>query len=139
MSGAGVEALLDTDSVLALAPGLDRAKVTEWVTDVVSRAITEAPCLTDPELPYGYRMSVRGLLRAAVLRRAAQEGMADGIKTRQETAGPFGLMETVDTTDARTGILWPSEIKTLQEWCRRWAEECGRVRRGGRAGSVRIL
>lgn len=92
--------------------GLTSGQVIE---DAEAMAVLAAPCLgdaaLDPPLTSAQRAAVRAILRGAIMR-----WNDAGSGARQSTStGPFS--ETIDTTVARRGMFWPSEITNLQNIC----------------------
>lgn len=112
MTGDTLPALLTRDDLAPFAV-IDPAKADEMIADAVSQAVIVAPCLGDAAtLTVVQATAVKAILRAAVLR--WDEGGAGVAQT--QAAGPFSL--TLDTTKARRGVFWPSEITALQAVCR---------------------
>lgn len=110
------------------AVGLSEALANDMIEDVEAEALSAASCVFDPEFPY--MAAAKSILRSAVLR-WANAGSA-GVKTKQETAGSFTEMTTWDNTHAATrsaGRLWTSEVRKLQDLCRKWKSEGTRGRK----------
>lgn len=110
------------------ADGLTESRANDMIADVEAEAVSSAPCLSDPAFPH--LPAAKSILRGAVLR-WANAGSA-GVKTRQETAGSFTEMTTWDNTHAATrsaGRLWTSEVRKLQDLCRKWKSEGARGRK----------
>lgn len=110
--------LLTVADLLPFRPDIDQAKAGELIVDVVALARAAAPCIDDVMFPY--KDAVKAILRQAVLRRDAQGTGA--VTTLQETAGPLGMTQTIDTTQTAAGgaILWPSEIARIKDFCTQW-------------------
>jgi hypothetical protein len=91
---------------------IDPAKAELMIEDAESLAVLAAPCLGSPDdLTDRQRSAVRALLRGAIIRwNEAGSGLRQSV-----TTGPFG--ETLDTTQQRRGMYWPSEITSLQGIC----------------------
>ncbi|MGC4964244.1 hypothetical protein [Gordonia sp. DT101] len=81
------------------------------VVDVTAAAVAVAPCLAEPALPENLAAAAKAHMRGAVLR--WYEANSGAVQT--QSAGPFS--ETIDTSVRRGGLLWPSEIKLLQDIC----------------------
>jgi hypothetical protein len=85
----------------------------QMIEDAEGLAILAAPCLgtTPTTLTDAQIVGVKAILRGAIMRwNDAGSGARSSV-----TTGPFS--ETIDTTVARRGMFWPSEITTLQSIC----------------------
>ena len=86
-------------------------RLAAMIEDAEALAMKIAPCLADPVHP-GIIAAAKAIIRGAILR---WHDAGSGAVT-QQTSGPFS--QTVDTTIARRGMFWPSEITDLQALCR---------------------
>ncbi|AHH22101.1 hypothetical protein NONO_c73450 [Nocardia nova SH22a] len=88
------------------------AKATAMIEDAEAMAKLSAPCLKDlDKLTDDQKAAAKAILRGALLRWAnAGNG---GVVTR--TA--LGYSETIDTSNPRRNLFWPSEISQLQDIC----------------------
>ena len=94
---------------------IDSAKAEAMIEDAEAQAMLVAPCLGDPDLDPALTAiqvaAVKSILRGAILRwNDAGSGVRQSV-----TTGPFG--ETIDTTQQRKGMFWPSELTNLQAVC----------------------
>lgn len=108
--------LLTVEDVRPLAPeGTTDDALQIYIDDVVADAMSEAPCIADPE--FVHTAALKGLLRQAVLRWAK---LGEGQKTSHSiTAGSFSLQEGFATPAANSaGRLLPREISKLRQWCK---------------------
>lgn len=105
-------AILSVEDVQPFVEGVTESKLAAMVADVSAMATVAAPCLLDPGLPEPLANAARATLRAAVIRWADSDSGV--VQTVQ--AGPFS--QTLDTSQRRSGLLWPSEIRALQDVCR---------------------
>lgn len=106
---------------------IDEAKATEMIADAEAMAILAAPCLPDLlTAPEGETdadaarrqaklAALKAILRGAILR--WNEAGTGALSARQDTFGPFGQSETLDTRQTRRVMFWPSEIEQLQKLC----------------------
>ena len=110
--------MLVTRGDLSPFRAIDQAKADAMIEAATAQAVIAAPCL-DSELDEAQRAATKAILVAAIVR---WDEAGTGAKTTvSETAGPFARSETLDTTGARRGLFWPSEIKALQAICKRSA------------------
>ncbi|ASN67442.1 hypothetical protein 7S11_4 [uncultured Caudovirales phage] len=91
------------------APGIDPAKAEAMIEDALALATQIAPCIVDVD--FKHPGAAKAIMRGAILR--WNEGGTGAIT--QQSAGPF--QQTVDTTNARRSLFWPSEIAALQKLC----------------------
>jgi hypothetical protein len=124
----GIPDLITIDDLAPFASIAD-AKAAAMIEDAVTQALTVAPCLAEPLSPVQLG-AVKGVLRAAILR--WDEAGAGGKTTRMRSAGVFQESETLDTTNERRGIFWPSEIRALQAICKERPKPYGIDMGGGR-------
>lgn len=96
-------------SDLAAFATIDEAKALAMIEDAESMALLAAPCIVEPE--FLGQAAVRAILRTAILR---WNDSGSGAIT-QQTVGPYS--QTIDTTNIRRGLLWPSEIDQLRNLC----------------------
>lgn len=112
---------LDPVDVAGFVPGEDADNLAVMCADVSALAQASAPCLRDGDgLPEHTVAAALAIMRGAVIRWSE----ADSGAVQQQTLGPFS--QTIDTTTRRGGLLWPSEIQTLQQLCRDADAESGR-------------
>lgn len=98
-----------TPADLAPFATIDQSKAEAMIEDAESMAVLAAPCILDPEfLGFGV---VKAILRTAILR---WNDSGSGAVT-QTVAGSFS--QTIDTTNIRRGLFWPSEIDQLRNLC----------------------
>lgn len=92
---------------------ISREKAVELIADAEALAFTVAPCLVDPDVDLSapQAAAVKAVLRSAVLR---WNEAGSGAKV-SETAGPFSI--TMDNSQTRRSLFWPSEIEQLQTVC----------------------
>lgn len=105
-------------SVADLAPfaTIPAGKAHAMIEHATAQAVTVAPCLAG-DLTYVQQVAVRSVLVAAILR---WDETGTGAKTTsQVAAGPFQQSETIDNTQQRRGVFWPSEIRSLQAVCKK--------------------
>lgn len=103
---------LTTDDLAPFAD-IDAAKAAAMIEDAEAIAVLAAPCISSTEFA-GDAVKVSALkavLRGAILR---WHDSGSGAVT-QQGAGPF--QQTVDTTQVRRGMFWPSEIEQLRNLC----------------------
>lgn len=100
----------DTD--LAPFATIESAKAAAMIEDAEAMAIEAAPCIADPTFTAQKRKTVKAILRGAILR---WNEAGTGAKTAR--AG-LGYSETIDTTNPRKGMFWPSEIDQLRNLCK---------------------
>lgn len=96
---------------------IDTAKANAMIEDAIAQALTVAPCLTSTDLTYVQQIAVRGILRTAILR-WDEAGTGAKVTRSQSSGGLFTQSETLDTTQERRGVFWPSEIRALQAICK---------------------
>lgn len=95
----------DTGSTLGL-------RLDDMVEDAEALAVLAAPCLATPgDLTVGQRKAVKAILRGAIMR------WSDVGTGAVQTDSSGTLSTTTDTTAARRGMFWPSEIADLQKIC----------------------
>lgn len=112
---------LDPADVAGFVPGEDADNLAVMCADVSALAQASAPCLRDDEdLPEHTVAAALAIMRGAVIRWSD----ADSGAVQQQTLGPFS--QTVDTSMRKGGLLWPSEIRQLQQLCRDAESESGR-------------
>ena len=92
------------------------AKAEAMIDDATGQALTVAPCLAEDLTPV-QRKAVKGILRTAILR--WNDAGSGGKVSSQLSAGPFQQSDTIDTTQQRRGVFYPSEIRALQAICKR--------------------
>ncbi len=93
----------------------------DMIDDVSSTALALAPCLADDDLSEVHAKAAIAVLRGAVLR-WVEYRTGEAVTTQ---AGPFS--ETVASPERRRGdLLWPTEIRQLQEICGRHQGESRR-------------
>ena len=96
-------------SDLAPFATIDATKAAAMIEDAEAMAVLAAPCITDPE--FVNTGAVKAILRTAILR---WNDAGSGAVT-QQTVGPYS--QTIDTTNIRRGLFWPSEIDQLRNLC----------------------
>lgn len=80
---------LKVTDVQPLAPDVEEAVLNIYIEDVEADALSEAPCIADPDFPH--KEALKGLLRQAVLRWAK---LGEGQRTSYSaTAGSFNVQE----------------------------------------------
>jgi hypothetical protein len=87
--------------------------VDQMIEDAEGLALLAAPCLgtTPSTLTPVQLAAVKAVLRGAIMR---WNDVGSGAR-QSITTGPFS--ESIDTTVARRGMYWPSEITSLQSIC----------------------
>lgn len=100
---------ITVDDLLPFAPDIDEAKAAAMIEDALALAAVIAPCILDPE--FENPGAAKAILRGAVLR---WNDSGSGAIVSQ-AAGPFS--QTVDTSNPRKSLFWPSEIEQLQKLC----------------------
>ncbi|MBF6133506.1 hypothetical protein IU501_10895 [Nocardia otitidiscaviarum] len=98
-----------TTADLAPFATIDQTKAEAMIADAEALAVEAAPCIAEAE--FTKQAAVKAILRGALLRWNDQ---GTGTVT-STTAGPFG--RTVDTSQPRRRLFWPSEIEDLQKLC----------------------
>ncbi|MGW4124763.1 hypothetical protein [Nocardia sp. NPDC004711] len=88
------------------------AQAEAMIDDAEAMAALAAPCITAADFPDVKKAAVKAILRAAILRWA--EAGSGAVTTK--TAGPFG--QTIDTSQPRRSLFWPSEVNNLQSLCK---------------------
>ena len=113
----------DISPLLDEQPPAGRLEI--FIEDVAADAIRVAPCLSDldrlvpdPVALERVQGQVRAVLRAAVLRRVEANSAGSTVVTRTQTVGPWSESEQAAQTQQAKGLLWPSEISSLQGICR---------------------
>lgn len=89
---------------------IEEAKALAMIEDAEAMAAEAAPCITGDD--FAKQAAVKAILRAAILR---WNDAGAGAKTSRSA---LGYAETIDTTNPRKGLFWPSEIEQLQKLCR---------------------
>ncbi|MGX6513026.1 hypothetical protein [Rhodococcus sp. SJ-2] len=97
------------DDLRPFTPTIDEAKALAMIDDALALAVVVAPCILDDT--FEHPGAAKAILRGAILR---WNDAGNGAIVSQ-AAGPFS--QTVDTSQPRRGLFWPSEIKQLQELC----------------------
>lgn len=100
---------ITVDDLLPFAPNIDEAKAEAMIEDALALAAVVAPCILDPA--FENPGAAKAILRGAVLR--WNESGSGAIVS--QAAGPFS--QTVDTSNPRKSLFWPSEIEQLQKLC----------------------
>jgi hypothetical protein len=100
---------LTIDDLTPFAPTIDEAKAEAMIEDALATAGMIAPCLLEDT--FTHTAAARAIIRGAVIR---WHEAGSGAITSQ-AVGPFS--QTVDTSQVRRGMYWPSEIKQLQDLC----------------------
>lgn len=106
---------LKVTDVQPLAPDVEEAVLNIYIEDVEADALSEAPCIADPDFPH--KEALKGLLRQAVLRWAK---LGEGQRTSYSaTAGSFNVQEGFSAPPrSGAGRLLPREIGRLKKWCK---------------------
>lgn len=99
-----------TPEDLAPFADIDEAKALAMIEDAEAMAVLAAPCIAESSDP-AVLAAVKAILRTAILR---WNDSGSGAVT-QQTAGPFS--QTIDTTNIRRGLFWPSEVDQLRNLC----------------------
>jgi hypothetical protein len=87
-------------------------KAVAMIEDAEAMAKLSAPCLRSlADLTDDQKAAAKAVLRGALLRWA--ESGNGGVTTK--TAGPYS--QTIDTSNPRRNLFWPSEISQLQDIC----------------------
>lgn len=100
---------ITVDDLLPFAPNIDEGKAEAMIEDALALAARVAPCILDPT--FEHEGAARAILRGAILR---WNDSGSGAVVSQ-AAGPFS--QTIDTSQVRRSMFWPSEITDLQELC----------------------
>lgn len=100
---------LTIDDLTPFAPTIDEGRAQAMIEDALALAAIVAPCTLEDT--FTHTAAARAIIRGAILR---WNDAGSGAITSQ-TVGPFS--QTVDTSQVRRGMFWPSEIKQLQELC----------------------
>jgi len=91
---------------------IEESKALDMIEDAEAMAWLSAPCLSDLDaLTAKQKAATKAILRSAIVRWAEA---GSGAKTSRSA---LGYAETIDTTNPRKGLFWPSEIKQLQDIC----------------------
>ncbi|MCL2470658.1 MAG: hypothetical protein FWF25_02805 [Propionibacteriaceae bacterium] len=113
--------ILVPDDLTALNPDLPVDQALVMITDAQAQATLVAPCLADESgLSDAQLAQAKSVLRGIVLRWAAAGPAANVVTTSSMlTGGPYTKQEseTVDNTQRRKGLFWPSEVEMLQRIC----------------------
>ncbi|MGW4090044.1 hypothetical protein [Nocardia sp. NPDC004750] len=99
-------------SDLAPFATIDSAKATAMIADAEAMAKVAAPCITADDFSDDKKAVVKAVLRGAILR---WNDTGSGAKTSRTA---LGYSETIDTTNPRKSLFWPSEIEQLQSLCK---------------------
>lgn len=102
------------------------------IEDATAQALVAAPCLAGANLTTIQVVAARSVLRAAILR--WHDAGLGARTTLQRSAGIFQESTTLDTSNARKGVFWPSEIRSLQEVCKDLSRPYTIDMSGGAAG-----
>lgn len=102
---------LNIDDLLPFAPNIDQARAEAMIQDALALAAIVAPCILEDTFPH--TGAARAIIRGAILR---WNDTGAGAVT-QLSAGSF--QQTIDTSQVRRGMFWPSEVKQLVELCGR--------------------
>ncbi|MFV8245668.1 hypothetical protein [Mycolicibacterium peregrinum] len=101
--------MITLDDLLPFAPDIDPARAAAMIADALALARSVAPCLDEPEFPYGD--AAKAILRGAILRwNDSGDGAAVALQADVFSA-------THDTRLARRTVFWPSEIRELSGLC----------------------
>ncbi|MCL1922787.1 MAG: hypothetical protein FWG15_02810 [Propionibacteriaceae bacterium] len=110
--------VLTPNDLRPLIPDLDEEATRIRIDDALAEASLVAPCLEDlSKLSPTQLRQLKAVLRAVVLRWTAA-GAAGNVTTQSGTAGPYHESVTVDNTQERRGMFWPSEITMLEAICK---------------------
>lgn len=101
---------LTVDDLLPFAPSIDEAKASAMIEDALALAGEVAPCILEDS--FAKSAAAKAILRGAVLR---WNDSGSGAIVSQ-AAGPFS--QTIDTSQVRRAMFWPTEITDLQRLCR---------------------
>lgn len=97
---------------LAAFATIAEPKATAMIEDAEAMAKLSAPCLrTVADLTDDQKAATKAILRGALLR---WDGSGNGAVT---TRAALGYSETIDTSNPRRNLFWPSEISQLQDIC----------------------
>lgn len=108
--------VLIVDDIRAIDPDIPEAKAQALIDGAIAQAMLVAPCLAqEDDLTQLQIAQFKSVLTAVVLRWNDQGAAA--VVTVSETAGPYTHQQTVDNTQARRGLFWPSELDLLQQIC----------------------
>ncbi|MBF6363207.1 hypothetical protein IU447_24120 [Nocardia farcinica] len=91
---------------------IDAAKAAAMIADAEAMATNAAPCISEADFPAAKKAVVKAILRAAILR---WNDTGSGAKTSMSA---LAFSQTIDTTNPRKGLFWPSEIEQLQNLCK---------------------
>lgn len=94
---------------------IDPAKAEAMIEDAEGLALAHAPGIAATGFPH--RAAVKAILREAILRR--HDAGSGAIVSQTETRGSMSLSQTIDTSQPRKPILWPSDIKLLKDLCKK--------------------
>ncbi|MDV6291503.1 hypothetical protein [Rhodococcus aetherivorans] len=100
---------LTVDDLIPFTPDIDPGKATAMIDDALALAAVVAPCILEDT--FTAAGAAKAIIRGAVLR--WHDAGAGAIVS--QSAGPFA--QTIDTSTARRGMFWPSEITQLQKLC----------------------
>ena len=92
---------------------IDRSKAQAMIDDALARALLVAPCIVTDD--FTHAAAAKAIIRGAVLR--WNDAGSGALTQRQQTAGPFGLGETIDTRTDRRGMFLVSELDDLRALC----------------------
>ncbi|QIS08213.1 hypothetical protein [Nocardia arthritidis] len=105
----GIPIQFDTD-IKPLCPNADPQAAALIIADALAQAERYADCINTPG--FRYADAAKAIIRQAIVRRL--DAGSGGIV--QKTAGQYAV--TVDTSQQRKALFWPSEINQLQKLCR---------------------
>lgn len=88
---------------------IDATKAAAMIEDAEAMAQEAAPCIA--ESGFAKQAAVKAILRSAILR---WNDTGNGAVTTQSA---LGYSQTVDTSNPRRSLFWPSEIDQLQKLC----------------------
>ncbi|WP_433657548.1 hypothetical protein ACQPW1_38360 [Nocardia sp. CA-128927] len=105
----GVSIQFDTD-IKPLCSTADPAAAALIIQDALAQADRIAECINTPG--FRYTDAAKAIIRQAIVRRL--EAGSGAIV--QQAAGPYSM--TIDNSQQRKALFWPSEISQLQKLCR---------------------
>lgn len=98
-----------TPADLAPFATIEPAKAAAMIEDALGMAALIAPCILTEE--FAHPAAAKAVLRGAILR---WNDTGSGGKVTQAA---LGYSQTVDTSQPRRQMFWPSEIEQLQKMC----------------------
>lgn len=98
-----------TPTDLAPFATIDEAKALAMIADALAMAKLVAPCIVDDD--FAHPDAAKAVIRGAILR---WNDAGSGGKVSQTA---LGYSQTVDTSQPRRAMFWPSEIEQLQKMC----------------------